>query len=399
MHFSRLFALVQACSVIAVPLVSEIETDKGVLRARAGQTYLNIGQNYANEWDSFASGIKTPAGISVYGDIYNGALNSDSQNLLSHYASSHNGYVEIGLSWKDAMTSNGYTLYQGAKPCNDIASGKYDSNLQKLAQYLRDFSGVKYLLRIDDEVSGNLFANTNPNTFDSSTFDLTAYPRAFAHVRQVISGFSIFNNDVCLPVGSTRNCDGQTLDPNILADIKFATGEGGACGTAITREVTETTGLAFAVQKSGDEVAFAGSRGEWAYGIIEFVSFGDQEPCAGPTTVTGSTELLQHGDEIERVDADKINVLEVYAKTYSCSSNDEPSMSESLVQTSPFIKELGVIAMDVATHRKTFTSCSGKSVRRREPGSPQGFIRVNVNQFKLCGPLKKCNKQIFLFKR
>ncbi|KAI0814658.1 hypothetical protein GGR55DRAFT_441433 [Xylaria sp. FL0064] len=252
MHFSRLLGLIQACSVIAIPLASETGANEGALSARASQTYLNIGQNYANEWDSFASGLRTPAGISVYGDIYSGALNSDSQNLLAHYASSHNGYVEIGLSWKDAMTSNGYSIYQGAKLCNDIAGGKYDANLKKFAQYLGGFRGVKYLLRVDYEVSGNLHANTNPNTFDPSTFDLTAYPKAFAHVRQVITsvisnvqfvfhpvrgsasqlypgdnvvdwqGFSIFNNDVCLPVGSTTNCQGQTLDPNVLADIKFA---------------------------------------------------------------------------------------------------------------------------------------------------------------------------------
>lgn len=55
----------------------------------AGQTYLNIGQNYANEWDAFASAVKTPAGISVYGNIYDGALTSAAQTLLSQYAGSH----------------------------------------------------------------------------------------------------------------------------------------------------------------------------------------------------------------------------------------------------------------------------------------------------------------------
>ncbi|GAP91550.1 putative endoglucanase H [Rosellinia necatrix] len=252
MHFSRLLGLIQACSVIAIPLVSQTETETRSLSSRAGKTYLNIGQNYASEWDSFASRVKTPAGISVYGDIYGGELNTDSQNILTRYAGSHSGNVVVGLSWKDAMTFNGYTQFQGAKLCNDITSGKFDANLRKFAQYLGRFPNVKYLLRIDYEVSGNLFANTNPSGFDSSTFDLTAYPKAFAHVRQVISGvisnvqyvfhpvrgsasmlypgdnvvdlqgFSIFNNDVCLPVGPTTNCEGQTLDPNVLADIKFA---------------------------------------------------------------------------------------------------------------------------------------------------------------------------------
>lgn len=98
------------------------------------------------------------------------------------------GYVEIGLSWKDDMISHGYTQYEGAKLCNDIAAGKFDSSLQKFAAYLGGFPSVKFLLRVDYEVSGNLHANTNPSTFDPSTFDLKAYPAAFAHVRQVISG-------------------------------------------------------------------------------------------------------------------------------------------------------------------------------------------------------------------
>ena len=54
--------------------------------------FFNVGQNYEVEWQGFAKAIKTPAGISVYGDIYSGALNPDSQNLLATYAKS-NTYV------------------------------------------------------------------------------------------------------------------------------------------------------------------------------------------------------------------------------------------------------------------------------------------------------------------
>ncbi|KAI1317246.1 hypothetical protein F5Y16DRAFT_419819 [Xylariaceae sp. FL0255] len=252
MHFSLLLSLVQAGAVLASPIVENAKSKPSLAR-RDGQTYVNIGQNYVDEWNSFASGVKKPAGISVYGDIYSGALNSDSVTLLSSYAGGNNGLVEVGLSWKDAMTSNGYTQYQGAQLCHDIANGKYDANLQKFAQYLGGFPNVKYLLRVDYEVSGNVFANTDPSGYDSSTFDLQAYPDAFAHVRELFleiisnvefvyhpvrgeasllypgdslvdyQGFSIFNNDVCLAVGTTTNCQGQTLDPNIIADIKFAT--------------------------------------------------------------------------------------------------------------------------------------------------------------------------------
>ena len=49
---------------------------------------VNIGQNYVDEWQAFATAIRKPAGISVYGDIYSGALDSDSQTLLAEYAQS-----------------------------------------------------------------------------------------------------------------------------------------------------------------------------------------------------------------------------------------------------------------------------------------------------------------------
>ena len=107
-------------------------------------------------------------------------------------------------------------------------------------------------MRIEYEVSSNLFANTNPTAFDPSTFDLAAYPAAYRHVRALVAahapntafvyhavrgearalypgddvvdyiGFSIFNNDVCLPVGPTTNCPTAAADPNLLGDIAWA---------------------------------------------------------------------------------------------------------------------------------------------------------------------------------
>ena len=202
------------------------------------------------------------------------------------------------MSWKDAMTQNGYTQYevcltlsfpllssphpllsttlafqrnsslhitspkttltilsltQGARLCNDIASGKFDNQLKKLGAYLTKYPNVHYLFRIDYEVSGNLHANTNPSTFDQSTWDTGAYPKAFAHVRQAIraqvknvsfvyhavrsqgkviypgddvvdfQGFSVFNNDLCLPCGNVVGCSGATLDGNLRGDMEAAT--------------------------------------------------------------------------------------------------------------------------------------------------------------------------------
>lgn len=69
------------------------------------QTYLNIGQNYVDEWNSFSSEVKVPAGISVYGDIYDGILNPDSQTLLEAYAAAHK-YVDLLI--RDRTLSTNY---------------------------------------------------------------------------------------------------------------------------------------------------------------------------------------------------------------------------------------------------------------------------------------------------
>ncbi len=61
----------------------------GPLTRQDGSTQFVIGQNYLNEWQDFAEAVKTPAGVSLYGDIWIGALNSDSQQLLEAYAGSH----------------------------------------------------------------------------------------------------------------------------------------------------------------------------------------------------------------------------------------------------------------------------------------------------------------------
>ncbi|KAL9611834.1 MAG: hypothetical protein Q9167_003527 [Letrouitia subvulpina] len=245
---SFVLAILLAYHVVCAPFASLAPRQAPV----NGKTYVNIGQNYFNEWEDFATAIKTPAGISVYGDIYGGALNPDSVDLLSRYAGQHSGYVEVGLSWKDGMTQNGYTQFQGAQLCNDIASGKFDRQLQSLANDLARYPQVKYLVRPDYEVSGNLHANTDRSSFNPATFDRTAYPKAFAHVREILNGkntniqyvfhavrgdaqtlypgddvvdfvgISIFNNDVCLPVGSTTNCAGSRLDPNLERDLAWA---------------------------------------------------------------------------------------------------------------------------------------------------------------------------------
>lgn len=151
------------------------------------------------------------------------------------------------------MDLNGYTQYTGGLMCRDIAAGKYDANVNKFADQLAQYSNVKYLVRLDYEVSTNVHANTNPAGNDPSTWDLHAYPNAFAHVRQLIAakvpnaefvyhavrgegptlypgdnvvdwnGISIFNNDLCLLDGPVpnNNCGSGTVDLNVQKDLDW----------------------------------------------------------------------------------------------------------------------------------------------------------------------------------
>lgn len=86
------------------------------------------------------------------------------------------------------MTNRGYTVYQGAKLCYDIANGNFDAEINSLATFLNQYPDVQYLLRPDYEVSGNLHANTNEATFDPPSFDYDAYPAAYRHIHELIGG-------------------------------------------------------------------------------------------------------------------------------------------------------------------------------------------------------------------
>jgi hypothetical protein len=47
------------------------------------------------------------------------------------------------------------------------------------------------------------------------------------------NGISIFNNDVCLPVGPTTNCDGSTIDPYVQKDLDWKPKKKMICESAV----------------------------------------------------------------------------------------------------------------------------------------------------------------------
>lgn len=225
----------------------------------AGKTLLLIGQNYLNEYQGYINGIGiAPAGASVYGDIYSGALNPDSQQLVdwlvSHYP---NAYVEVGFSWKDALEQNGYPLYRTVAIEEDIVNGVWDAKIDSIAQYMKNRPSIRWLFRIDYEVSNNFHCNTDPNGWNAATQNCQYYKDAFNYIANRIRnvngvsnvefvyhpvrgqaqqlypgdtyvdwiGFSAFNHDVCLSAqgfGTNPGCTGS-VDASLANDIAWAT--------------------------------------------------------------------------------------------------------------------------------------------------------------------------------
>ncbi len=229
----------------------------------AGKTLQLIGQDYAQDFQDYVTATnRPPAGASAYGDIYSGTLNSNSQALVNYVAQNYpNSYVEVGLSWKDDLANHGYTGYAGGYHLElDVVNHKFDGQIDTFAAYLRNHSTLKFLLRLDYEVSLNIHANTNPNQLDPSSYDPQAYKDAFNYIAARIRGtdgasnvafvyhpvrgitdaeqlypgnqyvdwvgVSVFNNDVCLDDNGTDNCSGQRIDPNLAQVLEFARSQG-----------------------------------------------------------------------------------------------------------------------------------------------------------------------------
>ena len=257
-----------------------------------GKTYLIIGQTFRGEFQSYVNGVgKAPAGSSHYGGIYSGNIDQgddgNNQAFLNWIGQTYpNAVVEVGISIKDNPVAGGYGSLDTTPNCIhkalvDISTGKWDAKIDKLASTFKSFPRIKFLIRIDYEVSMGMHANksTTPwgdilNKYASqginiledpskaSEIDLSAYKSAFNHMANRIRntdgvrnaefvyhpvrgfgdcrhlypgdqfvdwiGLSVFNNDVsmdCLEANGaiTKNGTG-TLDDNIKKCLDWAKG-------------------------------------------------------------------------------------------------------------------------------------------------------------------------------
>ena len=240
---------------------------------------LLIGQNWENEFDDYVVSVGTNklAGVSFYTDFFNpSSFAGSGQSFVATINNNTNYkgyYAELGLSWKQVYSQDSCNnVYQ---VCVDITKGKYDTQIDQLSQILSSYNNLQWLLRIEYEVSSYIFsykystgctdANemNNPSNYDNDAYryaynyvanrirvmnkvenvDFIYHPiRSFSDCTELYPNisnvdqdnfvdkiaFSVFNNDVCMPVDGVYNCNGSTIDPNLENSLKWAVKQKGS---------------------------------------------------------------------------------------------------------------------------------------------------------------------------
>ena len=252
-----------------------------------GQTFQNEYQGYKSGTGLTPAG-GSHYGTLYLGTIEQGDDNPNSAFLDWIRNQQSNPYALVALSIKDNTRAGGYgQMINPAwgefnsnaiwEACRDIKNGKWNNKIDEFADIFASRPDVKFYLRIGYEVSLFLFAykgeqycndwldeqaNAGINVFDNpdavSEMDRQAYISAYNHIarriRQKASnvafvyhpvrgyndtkwlypgnqnvdyvGFSIFNNDVCLEVNGTFNCQGKRIDPELQKSMNFAKSNG-----------------------------------------------------------------------------------------------------------------------------------------------------------------------------
>lgn len=278
-------------ATISISVVdSTVSTTTGPSYApAAGKTLLLIGQTYTQEYKDYVSATKkAPAGSSHYGEIYTGKINqgddASNESFLTYIETNYPlAYSELAISIKDNPAAGGYdpsapnVVWQ---VCQDISAGKWDDEIDLISQSMKNRPTLKFLVRIDYEVSLTMFANKTSTPFSQildkynnmgvnplenadkvTEFDLTAYPNAFNYIAKRIRetngvsnaafvfhtvrgandakwlypgdkyvdwyGVSVFNHDVCEPTWEPPypfvNCPAtQAVDDNLKKCLDWA---------------------------------------------------------------------------------------------------------------------------------------------------------------------------------
>ncbi len=271
-------------SILTLPLNAQ-KYDPG-----SGNTVLLIGQTFQQEYINYVNGVGfAPSGSSHYGSIYLGTIEQGDDNpnakFLDYVRSvQDDNYALVAISIKDNTAAGGYgQMINPAwgqfnsnavwEACDDIRNGKWDSEIDQMAQTFADRPDVKFYVRVGYEVSLFMFgykgeqnantwleeqANAGVNVFEDpdkvDQMDRHAYIEAYNHIASRIKrkasnvsfvyhpvrgfndtkwlypgdenvdfvAFSIFNNDVCIECNGTFNCEGEDVDPNLQQSMDFA---------------------------------------------------------------------------------------------------------------------------------------------------------------------------------
>ncbi len=252
-----------------------------------GQTYQQEYIDYKNGTGLTPSGGSHYSTI-FYGAIEQGDDNPNANFLDWIRSTQSNPYALVALSIKDNTMAGGYGQMTRDDlgdfnpnavwdACVAINNGEWDTQIDALANTFAQRSDVKFYVRIGYEVSLFLFAykgeeycndwladkaNSGINVFEDpdsiDELDRHAYINAYNYIarriRNIASnvdfvyhpvrgfndtkwlypgdqyvdfvGFSIFNNDICLEVNGTTNCEGNEIDPQLQKSIDFAKEKG-----------------------------------------------------------------------------------------------------------------------------------------------------------------------------
>ncbi|OJJ20261.1 hypothetical protein BKI52_17495 [marine bacterium AO1-C] len=248
-----------------------------------GQTFQSEYQNYAQGVGTKPAGSSHYGSIYL-GAIEQG--DDDPNAVFLDWVRNYqaNPYALIALSIKDNTAAGNYG--QMISPDWDqfnpnavhdalvaINNGEWDARIDQFGDTFASRPDVKFFVRIGYEVSLLLFAykgeqyvndwlnqqadqgiNVFENPDNIANLDRQAYINAYNRIANRIRakasnvvfvyhpvrglndtkwlypgdanvdyvGFSIFNNDVCLEVNGTFNCEGQSVDPELQASMDFA---------------------------------------------------------------------------------------------------------------------------------------------------------------------------------
>lgn len=187
-------------------------------------------------------------------------------NYLAHINSTYPGaFMLYGLDAKSSFAHvyGNYDVTKNTeKQWRDIlaGTGNIHDNIRSIANHLKSYSALKFLMRIDYEVSGNLHANTDNANWNPRTQNPAPYQQAFCRIANIVKeiasnvefvyhpvrgdysmlypgascvdwiGLSIFNNDLVLPASNGvdwywNNQTGQ-IDSNLAAAFAWARNTG-----------------------------------------------------------------------------------------------------------------------------------------------------------------------------